>query len=231
MDSAEAGRAAGARGRSGSPGARSRSRSRSRSGSGSPGARNAQSVALSARRALSAHPLVPPGAALRLGDGRGDKLRDALGASPSPPASLAGSGSSVSWMSVSFQSSNDEERFRRVCRVLGLIGYVFLFTASCSFFSSLYPVRAAAAAATDVDAFVVMSNIIVIDLCSALFLICDFVAAYTHANMAGAEWWEFEKIVSLYVLVDLWLSTCATLVLGSIFHLVKHSFRFQVTCG
>jgi len=249
MDSAEAGRAAGARGRSGSrsPGARGRSRRRSRSGS--PGARSAQSarsarsVALSAQ---SAHALVPPGAALRLGDARGDALRDArgdalrdaLGASPSPPASLAGSGSSVSWMSVSFQSSNEEERFRRVCRVLGLIGYVFLFTASCSFFSSLYPVRAAgtregpqaagAAAATSVDAFVVTSNIIAIDLCSALFVICGFVAGYTHANMAAADWCEFSKIVSLYVLVDLWLSTCATLVLGSIFHLAKHSFRFQV---
>jgi hypothetical protein len=197
--------------------------------------------------AQSAHALVPPGAALRLGDAcgdaRGDALRDALGASPSPPASLAGSGSSVSWMGVSFQSSNEEERFRRVCRVLGLIGYVFLFTASCSFFSSLYPVRAAetrtssspeepqAAAATSVDAFVVTSNIIAIDLCSALFVICGFVSGYTHANMAGADWCEFSKIVSLYVLVDLWLSTCATLVLGSIFHLTKHSFRFQVrTC-
>jgi hypothetical protein len=201
-------------------------------------ARSAQS----AERAQSAHALAPPGAALRLGDAlrdaRGDALRDALGASPSPPASLAGSGSSVSWMSVSFQSSNEEERFRRVCRVLGLIGYVFLFTASCSFFSSLYPVRAAgtregpqaagAAAATSVDAFVVTSNIIAIDLCSALFVICGFVAGYTHANMAAADWCEFSKIVSLYVLVDLWLSTCATLVLGSIFHLAKHSFRFQV---
>lgn len=135
-------------------------------------------------------------------------------------------------MSVSFQSSNEEERFRRVCRVLGLIGYVFLFTASCSFFSSLYPVRASAAP-TSVDAFVVTSNIIAIDLCSALFVICGFVAAYAHANMASADWWEFSKIVSLYVLVDLWLSTCATLVAGSIFHLAKHSFRFQdvaLTC-
>ncbi len=36
-----------------------------------------------------------------------------------------------------------------------LIGYVYLFTASCSFFSSIYPVRAEAeaAAATSVDAF------------------------------------------------------------------------------
>jgi hypothetical protein len=79
-----------------------------------------------------------------------------------------------------------------------------------------------------VDAFVVTSNIIAIDLCSALFVICGFVAGYTHANMAAADWCEFSKIVSLYVLVDLWLSTCATLVLGSIFHLAKHSFRFQV---
>jgi hypothetical protein len=114
------------------------------------------------------------------------------------------------------------ERFRRVCRALALIGYVYLFTASCSFFSSLYPVRAEAeaAAATSVDAFLVTSNIIAIDLCSALFVICGFVAAYTHANMTAADWCEFAKIVSLYVLVDLWLSTCGTLVLGSIFHLV-----------
>jgi len=152
---------------------------------------------------------------------------------PSPPASLAGSGGS--WMSVSFQSSHEEERFRRVCRALALIGYVYLFTASCSFFSSLYPVRAEAeaAAATSVDAFLVTSNIIAIDLCSALFVICGFVAAYTHANMTAADWCEFAKIVSLYVLVDLWLSTCGTLVIGSIFHLAKHSFRFQdaaLTC-
>ena len=51
--------------------------------------------------------------------------------------------------------------------------------------------------------------------------------------MTAADWCEFAKIVSLYVLVDLWLSTCGTLVIGSIFHLAKHSFRFQdaaLTC-
>jgi hypothetical protein len=132
-------------------------------------------------------------------------------------------------MSVSFQSSHEEERFRRVCRALALIGYVYLFTASCSFFSSLYPVRAEAeaAAATSVDAFLVTSNIIAIDLCSALFVICGFVAAYTHANMTAADWWEFSKIVSLFVLVDLWLSTAVALLAGSVFHLARHSFRFE----
>jgi hypothetical protein len=117
---------------------------------------------------------------------------------PSPPALLAGIGGS--WMSVSFQSSHEEERFRRVCRALALIGYVYLFTASCSFLSSLYPVReeAEAAAETSVDVFLVRSNIIAIDLCIALFVICCFVAAYTHANMTAADWCEFAKIVSLY---------------------------------
>jgi hypothetical protein len=96
---------------------------------------------------------------------------------------------------------------------------VYLFTASCSFFSSLYPVRAEAAAATSVDAFLVTSNIIVIDLCIVFFVICSFVVAYTHANMMAADWCEYAKIVSLYVLVDLWLSTCWTMLIGSIFHL------------
>jgi hypothetical protein len=107
-------------------------------------------------------------------------------ATPSPPASLAGSGGS--WMSVSFQSSHEEESFRRICRALVLIGYVYLFTASYGFFSSLYPVRAEEEAETSVVAFLVTSNIIAIDLCIAFFVICGFVAAYTHANMTEADW-------------------------------------------
>ncbi|NBX19075.1 MAG: hypothetical protein EBR09_17155, partial [Proteobacteria bacterium] len=128
---------------------------------------------------------------------------------------------------MSFQSQAEEERFRRVCRVIGVIVYVYLFTGSCSFFSSLYPVRAERAAVNSVDAFVVTSGIVAIDLCSALFVVCGFIAAYAHANMTAADWWEFAKIVSLFVLVDLWLSTCVALVVGSVFHLARHSFRFR----
>jgi hypothetical protein len=49
---------------------------------------------------------------------------------------------------------------------------------------------------------------------------------FKHLGFIGhtAEVWqyrwraaEFAKIVSLYVLVDLWLSTCGTLFIGSIF--------------
>jgi hypothetical protein len=87
------------------------------------------------------------------------------------------------------------------------MGYAYLVTASCSFFSSLYPAREPACAAppASVDAFLVTSSIVAIDLCSALFVICGFMAAYAHANMTSADWYEFSKIVGLYVLVDLWL--------------------------
>ena len=114
-----------------------------------------------------------------------------------------------------------------MCNALLLVGYVYLFTGSCSFFSSLYPVREHASPPSSVDAFLVTSNIIAIDLCNSLFVICGFMAAYTHANMTAADWWELSKIVSLYVLVDLWLSTAATLLVGSIFHIAKHSFRLR----
>lgn len=152
-------------------------------------------------------------------------LDSAGGLSASPTASMAESAGS--WISVSFQSQTEEERFRRVCRILGVVGYVYLFTGSCSFFSSLYPVRERAGPVNSVDAFVVTSNIIAIDLCSALFVVCGFIAAYAHANMTAADWWEFSKIVSLFVLVDLWLSTGVALLAGSVFHLARHTFRFE----
>ena len=149
----------------------------------------------------------------------------------SPPrsaGSTAGSAwSSGSWISVSFGNTNEEERFRRVCHALSLVGYVYLFTGSCSFFSTLYPVRERAGPPSSVDAFLVTSSIIAIDLCSALFVICGFMAAYAHASMTAADWCELSKIVSLYVLVDLWLSTAATLFVGSIFHIAKHSFHLR----
>jgi hypothetical protein len=50
-----------------------------------------------------------------------------------------------------------------------------------------YPVRAEEEAETSVVAFLVTSNIIAIDLCIAFFVICGFVAAYTHANMTEAD--------------------------------------------
>lgn len=147
------------------------------------------------------------------------------GLSPSPTASIAESAGS--WISVSFRSQAEEERFMKVCRILGVIGYVYLFTGSCSFFSSLYPVREQAAPSNSVDAFLVTSNIIAIDLCSALFVVCGFISAYAHANMNSSDWFEFSKIVSLFTLVDLWLTTAVALLVGSVFHLARHTFRFE----
>ena len=199
------------------------------------------------RRPPSLGPPSLPGTPSPRADSWGRSSPDAPGLAPAPPdapapASLglpddepapsprpASAASSASWISVNFANAAEEERFLRVCRALWLIGYAYLFTASCSFFSSLYPAREPARATppASVDAFLVTSSIVAIDLCSALFVICGFMAAYAHANMTSADWYEFSKIVALYVLVDLWLSTAATLLVGSIFHLAKHSFRLR----
>jgi hypothetical protein len=200
------------------------------------GARGAGSEDLGARaRAASPAGSAASHAGLRAGSragslagSRAGSLESVGGLSVSPTGSTASMAESAgSWISVSFQSQTEEERFRRVCRILGVIGYVYLFTGSCSFFSSLYPVRERAGPVNSVDAFVVTSNIIAIDLCSALFVVCGFIAAYAHANMTAADWWEFSKIVSLFVLVDLWLTTAVALLMGSVFHLARHSFRFE----
>jgi hypothetical protein len=138
--------------------------------------------------------------------------------------------SACSWFEVRFQLEADALRF--TCFVNICVAFVWMYTlsASIAFFSSMYPVLAPIAAAealpiSTVDAFVLTSSIIVIDITSALFVVVGFFSAFMLANIAKADVFDLCKIIVVYVVIDVWLCTLLSMLFGSIFHLTRHSFR------
>jgi hypothetical protein len=111
------------------------------------------------------------------------------------------------------------------------LAYLYCLASCTMFFSSLYPVptrpepEAAGRGSSPVDAFVMTSHILAIDVSSAFFVLAGFFSAYTFCNIASADRAELCKVVALYTLVDVWLAALLSLLFGSIFHLAQHSFR------
>ena len=68
------------------------------------------------------------------------------------------------------------------------------------------------------------SHICAIEISSA-FLVSGFFAAYTYENVPATDHADLRKLIAVYALIDVWLAGLLTLLVGSVFHLVRHSFR------
>lgn len=143
--------------------------------------------------------------------------------------------SACSWFEVRFQLEADALRFTCFVNICVVFVWMYTLSASIAFFSSLYPVSAPTMKTSSsapetlpvstVDAFVLTSSIIVIDITSALFVVVGFFSAFMLANIARADVFDLCKIIVVYVVTDVWLCTLLSMLFGSIFHLTRHSFR------
>ena len=175
-----------------------------------------------------APPPVPPPAPPHTPD---LEAQHAAEAPPDDAASASSSGESACWLELRFQLLKDALRFKMFVALTWALAYLYCLASCTMFFSSLYPVptrpepEAAGRGSSPVDAFVMTSHILAIDVSSAFFVLAGFFSAYTFCNIASADRAELCKVVALYTLVDVWLAALLSLLFGSIFHLAQHSFR------
>jgi hypothetical protein len=47
----------------------------------------------------------------------------------------------------------------------------------------------------------------------------------SYENVPAADHADLRKLIAVYALIDVWLAGLLTLLVGSVFHLVRHSFR------
>ena len=142
--------------------------------------------------------------------------------------SVSSTGSCGSWMELRFQQQADAWRFVQFMRLSIVFSCMYSIAAATSFFSSLYPVDPGAKDRhSAVDAFLVTSNIISIDISSAFFVITGFFCAYTLANVNSGDIKVLFRIVMLNTVLDLWVATFLSIVFGSIFHMLRHTFAYR----
>lgn len=163
----------------------------------------------------------------------GDLEAQHAGAQQDEAASVASGGSDgASWLELRFQLLKDALRFKMFIMLTWAAAYAYSLASCTMFFSSLYPVPSrapnatyAARAPSPVDALLMTSHILAVDMSSAFFVLAGFFSAYTFANIASRDRAELCKVVVIYALVDVWLAGLLSLLFGSIFHLAHHSFR------
>ena len=146
------------------------------------------------------------------------------------PIDAVSTSSENSWFDFTFEASSDEQRFNLMCYTLTVLVWVYTFSACTNFYSSFYPLTLhnnATQPYVSVDSLLMSTNIMSIDISSAIFIIGGFLGTYMYHNMREEEFKELLKIVVVYTFVDLWLSTGMTLVFGGIYHLLTASFQLK----
>ena len=129
------------------------------------------------------------------------------------------------WLECRFQLQADAVRFAQFVQLSIIFASMYTITASTAFFSSLYPVsQQHAGHNSTVDAFLLTSNIIAIDITSAFFVVSGFFCAYALTNIHSTDVYVLFRIIVLYTVTDVWIATLLSVIFGSIFHVLRHTF-------
>jgi len=147
---------------------------------------------------------------------------------PSVHGSVSSRASVMQQCELVFHLHKDALRFKMFILITVVFAYLYSIASCAMFFSSLYPVFNATDTplrSSPVDAFLMTSHIYAIDTTSAFFVLTGFFAAYTFANVPTPDRSEICKLIAIYTLIDVWITGVISLLSGSIFHLVRHSFR------
>jgi hypothetical protein len=140
-------------------------------------------------------------------------------------ASVSSCESGLSWMEMRFQLHADAVRFSQFVQLSVIFASMYSMTASIAFFSSLYPVdKSQLQRHSTVDAFLLTSAIIAIDISSAFFVVTGFFCAYTLTNVNSSDITMLFRIVVLHTVIDIWLATLLSVIFGSIFHILRGTF-------
>lgn len=120
---------------------------------------------------------------------------------------------------IQFQDPSDAHRTMQFTSETFMLTCVFLVSSAISFFSSPH-----IHTASQIDVVLNTSDLAAIDCVSAVMVIGGFVGTYIHNSMRVEEFKDLAYLVWLLLMVDVWLATVVSVVAGSIFHLIYHSF-------
>lgn len=142
---------------------------------------------------------------------------------------ISSSESASSWIELNFQMHADAIRFSCFVKLCVIFVCMYTIGASTVFYSSFYPVRedntTKVPLSSSVDAFLLTSAIITVDITSAFFVVVGFFCAYTMANINASDVFLMWKVVLLNTWIDVFLANFISVLFGSIFHLCRHSFH------
>ena len=121
-----------------------------------------------------------------------------------------------------FEDSADESKFACMLQYLQRCMLTYLFTSAATFCSSNYTTHA-----SNLDVLIVSTDIITIDVCSSFFVLSGFTATYVYSSIGWDAWKSVHAVVTAQIFADVWVSTVAVLLFGSLDTLMKTRFHLK----
>jgi len=121
---------------------------------------------------------------------------------------------------ITFEDDDDEGQFVLMLRMCHGCMAVYLVTTAVTICSSNYTAHPGA----NIDAVLLASDILTIDVTSCFFVMSGFVATYVYSSVGGNAWRRIRARLVAQVFGNMWLSTTLVLFFGSIDKLVKNRF-------
>ena len=121
-----------------------------------------------------------------------------------------------------FEDSADESKFACMLQYLQRCMLTYLFTSAATFCSSNYTTHA-----SNLDVLIVSTDIITIDVCSCFFVLSGFTATYVYSSIGWDAWKGVHAVVTAQIFADVWVSTVAVLLFGSLDTLMKTRFHLK----
>ena len=109
-----------------------------------------------------------------------------------------------------------------IMRVSHALIVVYLGCSIVTFYSSAY-----SEAGSALDSVVIMSDVVCVDIISAFFVVSGVIAASLYRNTHKDEHRALLREMFLGLMIDMYLATLCSLLLGSVYAIVMHRFKFS----
>lgn len=122
---------------------------------------------------------------------------------------------------ITFEDEESEFKFWGLTQTVTQLAFFYLVCTSMSSCSSLYTGNPSL-----IDSVLLTFDIVTVDISSAFFVVCGFVAAFVYSSV---NWDVFQSIrftILMHIMTDLWLSGVATVIFGSLYQLLIHRMHF-----
>jgi hypothetical protein len=120
-----------------------------------------------------------------------------------------------------FEDAASEHTFYSLVRVLQ--GAILCYLVCMSFTASSSPYTGHA---SNLDHIMLATDILCVDVTSALFVLAGFLCGFVYHSVGPAVWLEIRAQMLTGIYVDLWVSGVVAVLIGSLDALLKHRFKF-----
>lgn len=123
---------------------------------------------------------------------------------------------SVGEVRLTFESAEDEARFKYMLRTLQACMLVYLMASAITICSSNYTAHP-----SHLDSVLLLTDIMTIDICSCFFVLGGFVATYVYSSVGEEVFAKLRLRIMAQQFGNMWLSTLLVLFFGPIDKLLK----------